>query len=194
MHAETHTLTQGKESAVWRIRNARVNPSYDGFMEHINTRPLVSWGLAGSLGQVLLLNCLFGITCALIPYLFLLQYSMHKNATNILLLDSVTWLMQVKCVGPLYTLSYIYHVSFFTEQVIVDTPTSPVTSGLPLFFVITVTAIKQVRHCITSAMDVDNSYFTVISVLNFLILFLIATFVLPPCTIIKSSCLAVIFV
>ncbi|XP_042168356.1 phospholipid-transporting ATPase 11C-like [Oncorhynchus tshawytscha] len=28
-------------------------------------------------------------------------------------------------------------------QVIVDTPTSPVTSGLPLFFVITVTAIKQ---------------------------------------------------
>ncbi|MED6245889.1 putative phospholipid-transporting ATPase IH, partial [Ataeniobius toweri] len=28
-------------------------------------------------------------------------------------------------------------------EVIVDTPTSPVTSGLPLFFVITVTAIKQ---------------------------------------------------
>jgi hypothetical protein len=27
----------------------------------------------------------------------------------------------------------------------IDTPTSPVTSGLPLFFVITVTAIKQVR-------------------------------------------------
>lgn len=25
----------------------------------------------------------------------------------------------------------------------IDTPTSPVTSGLPLFFVITVTAIKQ---------------------------------------------------
>lgn len=31
-----------------------------------------------------------------------------------------------------------------SRQVIVDTPTSPVTSGLPLFFVITVTAIKQV--------------------------------------------------
>lgn len=30
-------------------------------------------------------------------------------------------------------------------QLIIDTPTSPVTSGLPLFFVITVTAIKQVR-------------------------------------------------
>eukprot|EP00064_Thunnus_orientalis_P002095 superscaffoldBa00000145_g2102 len=30
-----------------------------------------------------------------------------------------------------------------TGKVIVDTPTSPVTSGLPLFFVITVTAIKQ---------------------------------------------------
>lgn len=26
----------------------------------------------------------------------------------------------------------------------IDTPTSPITSGLPLFFVITVTAIKQV--------------------------------------------------
>ncbi|PKU31535.1 phospholipid-transporting atpase ig isoform x1 [Limosa lapponica baueri] len=30
-----------------------------------------------------------------------------------------------------------------SSKVIVDTPTSPVTSGLPLFFVITVTAIKQ---------------------------------------------------
>lgn len=29
-------------------------------------------------------------------------------------------------------------------QLIIDTPTSPITSGLPLFFVITVTAIKQV--------------------------------------------------
>lgn len=35
--------------------------------------------------------------------------------------------------------------AFFSVQVIVDTPTSPVTSGLPLFFVITVTAIKQVQ-------------------------------------------------
>lgn len=33
---------------------------------------------------------------------------------------------------------------FFPLQLIIDTPTSPVTSGLPLFFVITVTAIKQV--------------------------------------------------
>lgn len=31
-----------------------------------------------------------------------------------------------------------------SPQLIIDTPTSPVTSGLPLFFVITVTAIKQV--------------------------------------------------
>lgn len=30
-------------------------------------------------------------------------------------------------------------------QLMIDTPTSPITSGLPLFFVITVTAIKQVR-------------------------------------------------
>lgn len=37
-------------------------------------------------------------------------------------------------------------VPLFLLQLIIDTPTSPVTSGLPLFFVITVTAIKQVGH------------------------------------------------
>ncbi|XP_053284176.1 phospholipid-transporting ATPase IG isoform X2 [Pleuronectes platessa] len=36
-----------------------------------------------------------------------------------------------------------YFLIIFLVQVIVDTPTSPVTSGIPLFFVITVTAIKQ---------------------------------------------------
>uniref|UniRef100_A0A3P8UIU5 Phospholipid-transporting ATPase n=1 Tax=Cynoglossus semilaevis TaxID=244447 RepID=A0A3P8UIU5_CYNSE len=36
-----------------------------------------------------------------------------------------------------------YFLVIFLVQVIVDTPTSPVTSGLPLFFVVTVTAIKQ---------------------------------------------------
>uniref|UniRef100_A0A3B5QMU6 Phospholipid-transporting ATPase n=1 Tax=Xiphophorus maculatus TaxID=8083 RepID=A0A3B5QMU6_XIPMA len=36
-----------------------------------------------------------------------------------------------------------YFLIIFLVQVIVDTPTSPVTSGLPLFFVITVTAVKQ---------------------------------------------------
>ncbi|XP_015273462.1 PREDICTED: phospholipid-transporting ATPase IG isoform X1 [Gekko japonicus] len=36
-----------------------------------------------------------------------------------------------------------YFLIIFLVQVIVDTPTSPVTSGLPLFFVIIVTAIKQ---------------------------------------------------
>ncbi|XP_062998032.1 phospholipid-transporting ATPase IG isoform X2 [Elgaria multicarinata webbii] len=36
-----------------------------------------------------------------------------------------------------------YFLIIFLVQVIVDTPTSPVTSGLPLFFVITVTAFKQ---------------------------------------------------
>ncbi|XP_061786423.1 phospholipid-transporting ATPase 11C isoform X3 [Nerophis lumbriciformis] len=36
-----------------------------------------------------------------------------------------------------------YFLIIFLVQVIVDTPTSPVTSGLPLCFVITVTAIKQ---------------------------------------------------
>lgn len=37
------------------------------------------------------------------------------------------------------------YASEFVFQLMIDTPTSPVTSGLPLFFVITVTAIKQVR-------------------------------------------------
>ncbi|XP_077610136.1 phospholipid-transporting ATPase IH-like [Crocuta crocuta] len=36
-----------------------------------------------------------------------------------------------------------YFLIIFLVQLIIDTPTSPVTSGLPLFFVITVTAIKQ---------------------------------------------------
>uniref|UniRef100_A0A8B9LVP3 Phospholipid-transporting ATPase n=1 Tax=Astyanax mexicanus TaxID=7994 RepID=A0A8B9LVP3_ASTMX len=38
-----------------------------------------------------------------------------------------------------------YFLIIFLVQLIIDTPTSPITSGLPLFFVITVTAIKQVR-------------------------------------------------
>uniref|UniRef100_UPI00358ECF14 phospholipid-transporting ATPase IF isoform X2 n=1 Tax=Myxine glutinosa TaxID=7769 RepID=UPI00358ECF14 len=37
----------------------------------------------------------------------------------------------------------MYFLMIFLVQVIIDSPTSPVTSGLPLFFVITVTAIKQ---------------------------------------------------
>uniref|UniRef100_A0A8C7K5G3 Phospholipid-transporting ATPase n=1 Tax=Oncorhynchus kisutch TaxID=8019 RepID=A0A8C7K5G3_ONCKI len=36
-----------------------------------------------------------------------------------------------------------YFLLIFLVQLIIDTPTSPITSGLPLFFVITVTAIKQ---------------------------------------------------
>lgn len=41
----------------------------------------------------------------------------------------------------------------FYLQLMIDTPTSPVTSGLPLFFVITVTAIKQVRILQTKEED-----------------------------------------
>uniref|UniRef100_A0A8C4R0D3 Phospholipid-transporting ATPase n=1 Tax=Eptatretus burgeri TaxID=7764 RepID=A0A8C4R0D3_EPTBU len=37
----------------------------------------------------------------------------------------------------------MYFLMIFLVQVIIDSPTSPVTSGLPLFFVITVTAVKQ---------------------------------------------------
>ncbi|XP_061482642.1 phospholipid-transporting ATPase IH isoform X2 [Rhineura floridana] len=45
-----------------------------------------------------------------------------------------------------------------SSKLIIDTPTSPVTSGLPLFFVITVTAIKQgyedwLRHKADNAMN-----------------------------------------
>ncbi|KAK1169964.1 putative phospholipid-transporting ATPase IH [Acipenser oxyrinchus oxyrinchus] len=36
-----------------------------------------------------------------------------------------------------------YFLIIFLVQLIIDTPTSPITSGLPLFFVITVTAVKQ---------------------------------------------------
>lgn len=40
--------------------------------------------------------------------------------------------------------SSFFPLPILASQLIIDTPTSPVTSGLPLFFVITVTAIKQV--------------------------------------------------
>uniref|UniRef100_A0A8C0WW20 Phospholipid-transporting ATPase n=1 Tax=Castor canadensis TaxID=51338 RepID=A0A8C0WW20_CASCN len=51
-----------------------------------------------------------------------------------------------------------YFLIIFVVQLIIDTPTSPVTSGLPLFFVITVTAIKQgyedwLRHKADNAMN-----------------------------------------
>ena len=45
---------------------------------------------------------------------------------------------------PLSSVSENDSTVLFSLQLIIDTPTSPVTSGLPLFFVITVTAIKQV--------------------------------------------------
>lgn len=45
----------------------------------------------------------------------------------------------------LVVLCFTYASEFCFFQLMIDTPTSPVTSGLPLFFVITVTAIKQVR-------------------------------------------------
>lgn len=51
----------------------------------------------------------------------------------------------LKVIGLCFTVNMTFPLNF-SQQVIVDTPTSPVTSGLPLFFVITVTAIKQVRH------------------------------------------------
>uniref|UniRef100_A0A7N6A4I0 Phospholipid-transporting ATPase n=1 Tax=Anabas testudineus TaxID=64144 RepID=A0A7N6A4I0_ANATE len=39
--------------------------------------------------------------------------------------------------------NFYFLIIFLVQVMTVDTPTSPVTSGLPLFFVITVTAIKQ---------------------------------------------------
>uniref|UniRef100_A0A6I8N6M1 Phospholipid-transporting ATPase n=1 Tax=Ornithorhynchus anatinus TaxID=9258 RepID=A0A6I8N6M1_ORNAN len=51
-----------------------------------------------------------------------------------------------------------YFLIIFLVQLIIDTPTSPVTSGLPLFFVIIVTAVKQgyedwLRHKADNAMN-----------------------------------------
>ncbi|XP_043091536.1 phospholipid-transporting ATPase IH isoform X3 [Puntigrus tetrazona] len=51
-----------------------------------------------------------------------------------------------------------YFLIIFLVQLIIDTPTSPMTSGLPLFFVITVTAIKQgyedwIRHKADNAIN-----------------------------------------
>uniref|UniRef100_A0A8C2J3C8 Phospholipid-transporting ATPase n=1 Tax=Cyprinus carpio TaxID=7962 RepID=A0A8C2J3C8_CYPCA len=51
-----------------------------------------------------------------------------------------------------------YFLIIFLVQLIIDTPTSPMTSGLPLFFVITVTAIKQgyedwIRHKADNAVN-----------------------------------------
>uniref|UniRef100_A0A8C1B7V4 Phospholipid-transporting ATPase n=1 Tax=Cyprinus carpio carpio TaxID=630221 RepID=A0A8C1B7V4_CYPCA len=51
-----------------------------------------------------------------------------------------------------------YFLIIFLVQLIIDTPTSPTTSGLPLFFVITVTAIKQgyedwIRHKADNAIN-----------------------------------------
>ncbi|KAG7255888.1 hypothetical protein CRUP_004320 [Coryphaenoides rupestris] len=46
-----------------------------------------------------------------------------------------------------------YFLLIFLVQLIIDTPTSPVTSGLPLFFVITVTAIKQVGDVVVVKED-----------------------------------------
>lgn len=46
---------------------------------------------------------------------------------------------------------YVFVSVCLSLQLIIDTPTSPITSGLPLIFVITVTAIKQVgcRRAVT---------------------------------------------
>lgn len=57
-----------------------------------------------------------------------------------------------------------YFLIIFLVQLIIDTPTSPVTSGLPLFFVITVTAIKQgyedwLRHKADDAMNQCPAHF-----------------------------------
>ncbi|MBN3306490.1 AT11B ATPase, partial [Amia calva] len=56
-----------------------------------------------------------------------------------------------------------YFLIIFLVQLMIDTPTSPVTSGLPLFFVITVTAIKQgyedwLRHKADNEVNGDPVY------------------------------------
>lgn len=57
------------------------------------------------------------------------------------------------CYTVLSTVDPNPSASFFFRppQLIIDTPTSPITSGLPLFFVITVTAIKQVTWLLATS-------------------------------------------
>lgn len=61
----------------------------------------------------------------------------------------------VSCMKDAVQIKFMIIIIIIIQQVIVDTPTSPVTSGLPLFFVITVTAIKQVSHCLMRLTNVE---------------------------------------
>lgn len=76
---QEHTL-QIRGRPACRIRNARVNPSYDGFKAQTNTQGCLCAGiLAGSHGQVLLLNCLFGITWSLVQHIVLLHTCIKRQ-------------------------------------------------------------------------------------------------------------------
>ncbi|RMC22033.1 hypothetical protein DUI87_02904 [Hirundo rustica rustica] len=79
--------------------------------------------------------------------------------------DSVKSLAEIQ-IDNIHSTSCIHqegHLVIKGDQVIVDTPTSPVTSGLPLFFVITVTAIKQgyedwLRHRADNEVNKSNIF------------------------------------
>ena len=82
----------------------------------------------------------------------------HMCCTKCSMHSPPVWRSQVYCCLLKFNFFFSLH------QVIVDTPTSPVTSGLPLFFVITVTAIKQVRCCPLRPKSVGGRNVFVISI------------------------------
>lgn len=62
--------------------------------------------------------------------------------------DEITWKILLERLTAYFHKNITRKYLFFLLQLIIDTPTSPVTSGLPLLFVITVTAIKQVSNVV----------------------------------------------
>uniref|UniRef100_A0A8C3G497 Phospholipid-transporting ATPase n=1 Tax=Cyclopterus lumpus TaxID=8103 RepID=A0A8C3G497_CYCLU len=78
------------------------------------------------------------------PYTLQLFLSLFPNCCFLFLFQYTIWNFVPKNLFEQFRrIANFYFLIIFLVQVITHTPTSPVTSGLPLFFVITVTAIKQ---------------------------------------------------
>lgn len=98
-------------------------------------------------------------------YIIEMYYTLHSevypspiNCNHTLFLlqkqHAAAWIYN--CFECLFSLLHnLFIFLYLSLQVIVDTPTSPVTSGLPLFFVITVTAVKQVRPYLMMQISAD---------------------------------------
>uniref|UniRef100_A0A8D3E103 Phospholipid-transporting ATPase n=1 Tax=Scophthalmus maximus TaxID=52904 RepID=A0A8D3E103_SCOMX len=76
------------------------------------------------------------------PVFVLFQYTL--NVFFVFLFQYTIWNFVPKNLFEQFRrIANFYFLIIFLVQLMIDTPTSPITSGLPLFFVITVTAIKQ---------------------------------------------------